>query len=260
MKISKAKAIQLIDQKISQFEKVRANYRLKYLSEAYDVAYMGTLNLLEELFSEEEMMKFRTLTGVSLDLVLKEHDQNMGYVRFRAHLDGCIANLKVYKEKIQYFWPEKVEMLSAAKTESRFEILPFVSMSFDDADKDHNEYVTGILKALRINFETGERYSKKSIPEKVQNRIRYSDLFIAIFVKRDKIERGGYTTPSWLLKELGIAQGAKKDVIVWVERGIKDIAGLNYEKEVIYFDRQDVKGMQRATIKFLEALREHGLV
>lgn len=260
MKISKAKAIQLIDQKISQFEKVRAHYRLEYLGEAYDVAYMGTLNLLAELFSEEEMMKFEEGTGASLYLVLKEHDQNISTENFRGHLDGCIAKLKVYKEKIQCFWPEQVEMLSSAKTVSRSEILSFVSMSFDDTDKDHNEYVTGILKALRIKFETGERYSKKSIPEKVQSRIRDSDLFIAIFVKRDKIESGGYTTPSWLLNELGIAQGAKKDVIAWVERGIKDIAGLNYEKEVIYFDRQDVKEIQRATIKFLEALREHGLV
>ncbi|NQE45929.1 hypothetical protein C5S31_07905 [ANME-1 cluster archaeon GoMg2] len=260
MKISKAKAIQLIDQKISQFEKVRAHYRLKYLSEAYNVAYMGTLNLLAELFSEEEMVNFREVTGASLDLVLEEHDQNMGHEYFRGHLDSCIAKLKVYKEKIQYFWPEQVEMLPTAKKVSHSEILPFVSMSFDVADKDHNEYVTGILKALRIKFETGERYSKKSIPEKVQSRIRDSDLFIAIFVKRDKIESGGYTTPSWLLKELGIAQGAQKDVIAWVERGIKDIAGLNYEKEVIYFDRQDVKEIQRATIKFLEALREHGLV
>ena len=210
MKISKTKAIQLIDEKISQFDKVNAHYKLKFLDVEYKVAYGGTLNLLTELFGEEEMKKFQTDTNTSLNLVLKEHDPNDMFEPFRVHLEECIAKLKVYKEKIQYFWTEQVEMVSATKTASRSEILPFVSMSFDDADKDHNEYVTGILKALRINFETGERYSKESVPEKVQNRIRDSDLFIAIFVKRDKIESGGYTTPSWLLKELGIAQGAKK--------------------------------------------------
>lgn len=261
MKISKTKAIQLIDEKISQFDKVNAHYKLKFLDVEYKVAYGGTLNLLTELFGEEEMKKFQTDTNTSLYLVLKEPDPNDNmFESFRVHLEECIAKLKVYKEKIQNFWPEQVEVGSAAKIVFPSKILPFVSMSFDDADKDINEYVTGILKALQINYETGERYSKKSVPEKVQNRIRDSDLFIAIFVKQDKIERGGYTTPSWLLKELGIAQGAKKDIIAWIERGIKDIAGLNFEKEVIYFNRQDVKEIQRATIKFLEALREHGLV
>lgn len=99
---SKAKAIQLIAEKISQFEKVRANYKLEYLGEDYNVAYYGTLNLLTELFGEEEMKKFWKITGASLDLVLKEHDQNSFEV-FHVHLDDCIAKLKVYKEKINTF-------------------------------------------------------------------------------------------------------------------------------------------------------------
>lgn len=112
---------------------------------------------------------------------------------------------------------------------------------------------------MKIDFETGERYSKDSIPKKVLGRIENSGLFITIFVRDEKIEGGGYTTPSWLLKELGIAQGCKKEVIAWVERGIKDIANLNYEKEVIYFDRENLVLMEKATIKFLEALKEHSL-
>ena len=161
----------------------------------------------------------------------------------------------MYKERIQIFWATN-ELETATKST----VVLFVSMSFDESDQDINQYVTGLLKALQIDFETGERYSKDSIPQKVQNRIRNSDLFIIIFVKRDKIEGGGYTTPSWLLKELGIAQGAQKDVIAWVESDIKDIAGLNYEKEVIYFERNNAKEIERATIKFLEALKEHKLI
>ena len=254
MNISKTKAIQLIDEKISQFEMVDD------VGTEYDVAYGGTLNLLAELFDDAEVNRFRESTNTSLDLALKKYEQNHGLAGIRVHLKGCIAKLIVYKEKIQNFWLDPDEVVSTAKTASPSKIIPFVSMSFDDADKDINEYVTGILKALQINYKTGERYSKESIPEKVQNRIRDSDLFIAIFVKRDKIESGDYTTSSWLLKELGIAQGALKDVIIWVEQGIKDTADLNYEKELIYFDRQDVQVMQRATITFLEALREHELV
>jgi len=139
-------------------------------------------------------------------------------------------------------------------------IVPFVALSFAGSDKRINGYVTSLFDTLQIKFVTGERYSRDSIPKKVRDRILNSDLFIVIFVRRDKISGGGYTTPSWLIKELGIAQGAKKDVIVWVEKGIKDIAGLNYEKEVIYFGRKNVGEIEKATIKFLEALKEHKLI
>ena len=143
---------------------------------------------------------------------------------------------------------------------TKSKVVPFVAMSLHESDKDINEYVTGILDALEIKFVTGERYSKESIPKKVKERIGNSELFIDIFVKRDEIKDGGYTTPPWLVKELGIAQGAKKDVIAWVENGIKDIAGLDYEKEVIYFERNNIKSIMNATIKFLEALKEHKLI
>lgn len=174
---------------------------------------------------------------------------------YKDHIDKCIAHLKAYRERVGNFWPS-----DEIETTTRTSIVPFVSMSFDEADKEINEYVTGILNAFQIDFETGERYSKDSISEKVKSRIRSSDLLIVVFVKRDKIEGGEYTTSSWLLTEVGIALGARKDVIAWVERGIKDIAGLNYEKEVIYFVRDDVKEMKKATTKFLEALKEHKLI
>jgi hypothetical protein len=182
--------------------------------------------------------------------------------RFYSCAERNIASL----ESILNYLPLMPESPALAQPADEVEIVPkpkvvpFVSMSFDEADRDINNYVTGILDALQIDFETGERYSKESIPQKVESRIRSSGLFIVIFVRRDKIESGGYTTPAWLLKELGLAQGAQKDVIAWVERGIKDIAGLNYEKEVIYFERDSVKEMKKATIKFLEALKEHNLV
>jgi len=242
MKIPKNKALKLIDDKISQFQKVLANatYNNRY-GEDYTLAYYGT----ETLLTVSSMVAF---IGGEINYAQELQD-------YKEHINRCIAQLKVYRERIQNFWGTD-ELETATKST----IVPFVSMSFDEKDQDINQYVMGILKALQIDFETGERYSKDSIPQKVQSRIRSSDLFIIIFVKRDKIESGGYTTPSWLLKELGIAQGSRKDIIAWVEEGIKDIAGLNYEKEVIYFERNNVKKIMNATIKFLEALKEHKLI
>jgi hypothetical protein len=256
MKIQKTKAIELINEKIKQFEDVtkKATYENRY-NEDYELAYHGTETLLTELFSQEEAMNFRRNVSTPFVVGGREIDYEEEVRDYRHHIGNCVAQLKVYRERVQNFWPtDEVE------TTTRTAILPFVSMSFDESNLDINQHVTGILDALQIDFETGERYSKDSIPEKVQNRIRNSDLFIIILVKRDKIEGGGYTTHSWLLKELGIAQGARKDVIAWVEQDIKDIAGLDYEKEVIYFERNNVKEMAKATKKFLEALKEHKLI
>ncbi len=136
----------------------------------------------------------------------------------------------------------------------------FVSMSFEDSDRVINNYFIKILDSLKIGYETGEPYSKDSIPTKVKTRILNSGIFILILVKRDEIIGGGYTSPSWLLKELGIAQGAGKETIALVEKNIKELGGLNQEKELIYFTRDDLIDMEKATIKFLEALKEHGLI
>ena len=210
---------------------------------------------MTELFSQEEARKFCSIVSPKAAFVGGVVFRSRELQDYEDHISSCITRLKLHRETIQNFW--EVDELETVATPT---IVPFVSMSFDKSDQDVNQYVIGILEALQIEFRTGERYSKDSIPQKVENRIRSSDLFIIIFVKRDKIEGGGYTTPPWLLKELGIAHGAKKDVIAWVERDIKDIAGLNYEKEVIYFKRNNVNEIEKATIKFLEALKEHELI
>lgn len=258
MKIAKAKAIVLIDEKISQFEDIAKNatYENRY-DRNYQLVNKGTEMLITELFSEKEAMSFRMeVQGLAMAFVGREIDYAEEVRDYKNHIGKCVAQLKAYRERIENFWSDEVE------TTTRASIVPFVSMSFDEADKEINEYVTGILEAFQIDFETGERYSKDSIPEKVKSRIRNSDLLISIFVKRAKKEGGGYTAPSWLLKELGIAQGASKDIIAWVEKDIdpKELAGLNWEKEVIYFKRDDLKEMEKATIKFLEALKEHKLI
>jgi len=254
MKISKKRAIKLIDNKISQFHKILDEANLNNLyNTTYELAYFSTKNLLTELFSNQDAENFNQnvssggiVRGASLDYRLKS---------YKKHVNSCIAQLMVYKEKIKNFWePEELQEKSTTTG------IPFVAMSLQESDKDINEYVTGILDALEIKFVTGERYSKESIPQKVKVRIGNSELFIDIFVKRDEIKDGGYTTPPWLVKELGFAQGAEKDVIAWVENGIKDIAGLDYEKEVIYFERNNIKSIMKATIKFLEALKEHKLI
>lgn len=217
-------------EKIEQFEKIlkHVTYENRYNGD-YKQVYYGTQALIGELFSQEESKQFkRNVSGVAFLVGGGRIDREQRLRDYGNHILSCISQLKVYQERISNFWDtDKPKMVKKVKDKA------FICMSFQENDKEVNNYVIGILKALEIDFDTGERYSKDSVPQKVQNRIRKSCLFIAIFVKRDRIEGGGYTTPSWLLKELGIAQGCNKDVIAWVEEDIKDIGGLNYEKEVI---------------------------
>lgn len=134
--------------------------------------------------------------------------------------------------------------------------IPFLSISFREEDRDINDYIKGILEALEIDYNSGERYSTESIPDKVRGRILGSDLLIGVFVKRGKVKGGGYSTPSWLVREATIALEAGKDVIPLVEKGITDIAGLNLQKEAIPFERANAAAMQTATVRFLESLND----
>ena len=154
----------------------------------------------------------------------------------------------------------KKESLEFEKENINNKLIPFLSMSFDDNDTELNEYFKNILISLKIEFTTGERYSVRSIPEKVIKRIEDADVLIIVLVKREELKAGGYSTTGWLLKELGIALGSKKGLIALVENGIKDLGGLNMEKEIIYFSRDNLVEMQKATIKFLEALKENKLI
>jgi len=245
-KIPKNKALELIDEQISQFQKILAEATNNNLyNEAYRSVYYSTKGLLTELFSKEEVNDFGSdvtpesthIVACSLSAVSRlTANRDAELHKYKIHIYSCITHLKMYSERIQNFWE-----INELETATKSTIVPFVSMRIDETDGDINHYVTGILEALQIGFETGERYSKDSISQKVQSRIRSSDIFIITFVKRDKIEGGGYATPSWLHKELGIAQGAQKDVIAWVER-------------------DNANEIEKATIKFLEALKEHKLI
>ncbi|MCJ7632769.1 hypothetical protein MUP77_10320, partial [Candidatus Bathyarchaeota archaeon] len=101
-KIPKSKALDLIDQKISQFEKIlaEATYENRY-NTAYDLTYYGAESLLTELFSKGEAMDFRTNVSSihGPDETPEQELQN-----YKGHIDSCIAQLKVYRDRIQNFW------------------------------------------------------------------------------------------------------------------------------------------------------------
>lgn len=101
-KIPKSKALRLVDQKISQLEKIltEATHENQY-NESYKSAYYGAESLLTELFSKEEAMDFRrNVTPIAVVGGTPEQDLE----DYKDHVNSCIAQLKVYRDKIQDFW------------------------------------------------------------------------------------------------------------------------------------------------------------
>jgi plasmid maintenance system antidote protein VapI len=117
MPVSKNRALELIDEKIKQFQHIldTATYDTRYNTE-YHEAYYGAESLLKELFSEEEEKKFRR--NVSTFFAISTTDQGILLKDYKKLINKCISQLKVYKERIQNFWegsetiePEKIDRL-----------------------------------------------------------------------------------------------------------------------------------------------------
>ena len=87
------------------------------------------------------------------------------------------------------------------------------------------------------------------------------DFLIGIYVVRyEDSGRGKVVTSQWLMRETFTAHGQGKKFIALVEEGVNDTAGLNIDKELIFFRRNNLASMQEATIKLLQALQWHGLL
>lgn len=105
MKVQKSKALELVDQKILQFEEVLANatYENRY-DNAYEAVYYGSEALLADLYSKDEAMEFRRNVTSIVAVAGGKEDHAKELQDYRNHIGRCIAQLKVYRERIENFW------------------------------------------------------------------------------------------------------------------------------------------------------------
>lgn len=137
----------------------------------------------------------------------------------------------------------------------------FISKSFAIEDRPINSYFERIMKALRMDVLTAEDFTGETIPERVERTLSQCDFLVGIYVIRyQDADKRKIVTSQWLMRETFTAHGQGKDFIALVEDGITDIAGLQIDKELIFFKRDDAVSMQEATIKFLQALSWYGLI
>lgn len=137
----------------------------------------------------------------------------------------------------------------------------FVSKSFNHKDRDINLYFEQIMKSVGIEIATAEDYTGETIPDRVERILHSCDFLVGIYVIRyEDSSNKKIVTSQWLMRETFTAHGQGKEFIALVEEGVTDIGGMDIDKELIYFKRDDIIMLQEATIKFLQALTWHGII
>jgi hypothetical protein len=137
----------------------------------------------------------------------------------------------------------------------------FVSKSFDLADRPINSYFERVMGAAGLDIATAEDFTGESIPQRVERILSECDFLVGIYVVRyEDSATKKVVTSQWIMRETFTAHGQGKNFIALVEDGVNDIAGLQMDKELIFFRRGDLTSMQEATIRFIQALRWYGLI
>ncbi|MCD4747200.1 MAG: hypothetical protein K8R58_12960 [Bacteroidales bacterium] len=117
------------------------------------------------------------------------------------------------------------------------------------------------MKSVGIEIATAEDYTGETIPDRVERILHSCDFLVGIYVIRyEDSSNKKIVTSQWLMRETFTAHGQGKEFIALVEEGVTDIGGMDIDKELIYFKRDDIIMLQEATIKFLQALTWHGII
>ncbi|MGC1120709.1 MAG: hypothetical protein WBA22_06405 [Candidatus Methanofastidiosia archaeon] len=106
MNISRDQAANLVEEKISLFQKIlkEDTYENRY-SDEYQLAREETLRLLTDLFSEAEAEEFKNRVNPQVPFVVTTNHEMM-LRKYRGLIGRYIVELKEYKERIQNFWSD----------------------------------------------------------------------------------------------------------------------------------------------------------
>ncbi len=119
----------------------------------------------------------------------------------------------------------------------------------------------GISSTEGIEIATAEDYTDEPIPVRVERILSECDFLVGVYVIRyEDMKKDRVVTSQWLMRETFTAHGQGKKFIALVEDGVSDTGGMNIDKELIFFRRDDLVSIQEATVKLLQALRWHGLL
>ena len=99
----------------------------------------------------------------------------------------------------------------------------FLAHRFDASGEDTAATLSQFLRRLGFDVKEGSGYEGRDIPDKVSERIRSQDIFMALVTKGD---------PSWILSEAAYAKALSRHIILIIEEGCefkKGILGSDFE-------------------------------
>ncbi len=142
------------------------------------------------------------------------------------------------------------------------EIRAFVGHSFTDDDAEvvgkFLKYFDQLSKIeLKFSWEHAEAAEPKVLADKVMSLLADKNVFIGICTKKERVipdnsltkaffrpsvrkaqeKEFHWKTSDWIIQEIGLAKGKKLDLILLVERGVREPGGLQGNVEYIKFDR-----------------------
>ncbi len=132
----------------------------------------------------------------------------------------------------------------------------FFSCSFRDEDRDINEFILAICRALNLNPTNVSTGYSSTPPQVAKEKIERSQAVIAVCTNRDELKAGGFMMPQAVHDEISFAYGKDIPVLMIKEREIV-VAGFKENfGTFLEFDRTRILGNDFVQ-KVIEAI--HGL-
>lgn len=133
------------------------------------------------------------------------------------------------------------------KAKSKF--IAFVAHSFAPEDLPVVNSTVEIIRHAGVSVLSGERPEARGVSRKIKDRIKKSNLFIALMTHRHQFDKQAWTTSPWVIEEKGysLGQNSSRPIIALIEEGIPvpdETGGLEGDLEIIFFNRKQFEVVQ----------------
>lgn len=159
-------------------------------------------------------------------------------------LNKIIKQKNIEKIIDSYFkWRIKAKALSYKFDIEPKQLIPitiFVACSFAPEDDYINDYIISFLRNYVKEVLTGYPYQPETITKKVEEKIKKSDILIAIFTGRTRVSKNHYRTSQWVKDEAVYALGAGKKVILIKENTVVGIPKILSGHEYMTISKHDI--------------------
>jgi hypothetical protein len=139
----------------------------------------------------------------------------------------------------------------------------FLSRSIRDDERDIPDYISKSITRWGFNLSTmgipplRKQFSDEDLLEAIKYEIQRADIVFAIATKRARLLNSvEWKTFEWLQSETAIAYALNKQIVVFVEKGVK-LTGLASKIFVLEFDPEDIYAIDRFFDQYMTQIRNN---